>query len=659
MRGKRTIAMSRPSSPRSPLRNMPRRDFLKTAGAMSAGAVLPGLGLFDRAEAAKDKKGGPGKPPNLLFILVDEMRFPKVFPAGINTPGEFLARFMPNTFELWRHGVKFANHHTGGTACTPGRGTLVSGLYTQQSWLVLTILSTPDLKVAPQPVLNRAYPTYGKLLRRAGYRTPYIGKWHLSIPPEEEGRLEIYGFDGLTYPDPTGVNLQGTFGNPGASPPYLNDADTANQARDWLMQRRPGEGPWCLTVGFINPHDKEFFPAGTEFQTFTDLFLNQPPSPPPYVQYSNYSSQPSLGITWAQDTLNNPPSYGYPALPPNWESLAHLEANKPTLQTVAHQFCAMVWGGITDDSSQGTFSIVGYPGQNPSHQGIGIAPYSYWQRNLDSYTQILSVLDEQIGQVVAAMPRDVARDTIILFTSDHGEYAGAHGLVSGKVATGYDEALRVPLIVVDPTGRFTGDIDIVRTQLTSSVDFLPLIVSLGYNGSRDWMHGGLDKLYGPRHRLDLIRLLRSARAPGRPYVLFATDETIPSYYNYLEAPMHVTGVRTEDAKLCIYANWRKGTTDIVVDDTLEVEYYDYSTEGGRAEVDSTPDDPRAKGLLKRLLKDLIPDQLRAPLPPRLRGPQALTHEHLVAYLDLLDGLTDEEWRNGAAISLLGYGLNVP
>ena len=70
--------------------------------------------------------------------------------------------------------------------------------------------------------------------------------------------------------------------------------------------------------------------------------------------------------------------------------------------------------------------------------------------------------------------------------------------MSGKVGTGYDEAVRVPLIVMDPTGRFTGDIDMVRTQLTSSVDFLPLIVSLGHNGSTKWMRGDLAKLYGRR-----------------------------------------------------------------------------------------------------------------------------------------------------------------
>lgn len=638
-----------PGSPgtRGPAAGLSRRHFVKTAGVGAAGTMLPGL-LGGRADARGDVK-----PPNLLFILVDELRFPEVFPAGVTSPGEFLARFMPNTFQLWQNGVKFANHYTAATACSPGRGTLVSGLYSQQSWTVLTLLSEPGMRVAPQPVLNRAYPTYGKLLRQAGYRTPYVGKWHLSIPPEDEGRLEAYGFEGLTYPDPTGVNLQGTFGNPGTG--YLNDINTADQAANWLSMRRPHEDPWCLTVGFINPHDKEFFWAGTEFRRFQELFASQPP----YVPFTDYASQTSLGVTWEENTLKDPPSYGYPAVPPNWESLAQLQANKPSFQTVARQFSGLVWGDVADDSTQTGFSIAPYPSLKPTNDGIGTAPYRYWRRNLDSYTQILGVVDARVGQVVSAMPRDVARNTVIVFTSDHGEYAGAHGLVSGKVGSGYDEALHVPLIVVDPTGRFTGDIDVVRTQLTSSVDFLPLIVSLGHNGSTKWIRGDLRSLYGPRYRLDMIPLLRSNRARGRPHVLFATDETLPSYYNFVNAPIHVTGVRTEDAKLCLYANWRQHTTDIVADDTMEMEFYDYSTEGGRLELDNTPGDRRATRLRNRLLRDLIPHELRAPLPRGLRGPQGASQQHLIAYLDLLDTLTGDQWAEGAARSIVGYGLNVP
>ncbi|MFL9965977.1 sulfatase-like hydrolase/transferase, partial [Paraburkholderia sediminicola] len=246
---------------------MDRRDFLKNAGigaSIAATGILPG-----ESKAVEKGRRDPhdGRPPNILFVLVDELRYPRVFPKGIGSAGEFLQTYMPRTYSLWAGGVKFAGHYTAAVACSPARGTLVTGLYSQQTWLLTTILDAPDTQVSIQPVLGREYPTYGKLLRNAGYRTPYIGKWHLSVPPSVAGRLAAYGFEGLTYPDPTGSNLQGTVGDEAQG--YLSDRDIASQAATWLGARRPAERPWCLTVGFINPHDKEFFPAGTEFQTFT------------------------------------------------------------------------------------------------------------------------------------------------------------------------------------------------------------------------------------------------------------------------------------------------------------------------------------------------------------------------------------------------------
>ena len=77
--------------------------------------------------------------PNIIFIHVDEMRFPMHFPPGIETAGEFLAKFMPNLHALlWSKGVKFSRYFTGAADCTPGRGTFVTGLYAYQTGLFST-----------------------------------------------------------------------------------------------------------------------------------------------------------------------------------------------------------------------------------------------------------------------------------------------------------------------------------------------------------------------------------------------------------------------------------------------------------------------------------------------------------------------------------------
>jgi hypothetical protein len=158
---------------------MKRRDFLKSTAAVTGGGLLNELGLKKLMGAtAPDSSKVPGPQPNILFFLVDELRFPSVFPAGIKDAGEFLHKFMPNLHKLWKRGVKFGQHHNAANACTPSRGVIITGLYSQQNWLLTTILASPTPTPVEllAPALNPNYPTYGKLLRRLGYETPYRGR---------------------------------------------------------------------------------------------------------------------------------------------------------------------------------------------------------------------------------------------------------------------------------------------------------------------------------------------------------------------------------------------------------------------------------------------------------------------------------------------------
>lgn len=619
----------KPAEHRDGQRELDRRRFLKSMGVAAVGGVLADLGLFDDMAAGTTRSAGSHARPNIIVLLVDELRFPSVFPAGVGTAEEFLQKFMPNVYELWKHGVKFANHHTAGNACSPSRATMVTGLYPHQQWILKT-------RTALSPALHPAFPTYGKLLRQLGYRTPYIGKWHLSNAPANGstvGYLEQYGFAGMTNPDPVGLNGQGA----------ADDPDIAGQAISWLQGQARTDEPYCLTVSFVNPHDKQYFWAGTEGDTFEALF-------------SGKSLRPLKRDYMSVNGEDTPPPLGYPTLPPNWESVSDLRLHhKPSTHILARYFQELVWGGAPDAEST-QFVVDPYPGR-PDRLGIGVAPFSYWERGLDMYTHAMTLVDDQIGRVVASIPQDQLSNTVLMMFSDHGEFAGAHGLLSGKIGTAYDEAWHVPLIVADPSGRFTADTDVERHQLTSSADFMPMVVSIANGGSRSWMKGHLAEMYA--NRLDMVPLLRNPGAAGRPHLLFATDEIIPLAMNYLRAPTHLLGIQTPDAKLCTYSGWIPRTA-VPAAAGMEIEFYDYSTAVGRAELENQAGDPRARTLMQQLFRRYVPGEFQAPLPtPALRRASDRARSAYLSALARSNALSEIELIDQRKIeTVVDYGLNM-
>src|SRR5262249_20162884 len=144
-----------------------------------------------------------------------------------------------------------------------------SGLYPHQNWMLQTRKGAGGLG-PPAPAMKRVFPTYGKLLRAAGYETPYVGKWHLSDSPSSSsdplaaGYLDEYGFQGLTIPDIVGANGDGA----------TLDGTIADTAVGWLQGRTTDSTPFCLTASFVNSHDREYFWGGIYADTFNQLYAD-------------------------------------------------------------------------------------------------------------------------------------------------------------------------------------------------------------------------------------------------------------------------------------------------------------------------------------------------------------------------------------------------
>jgi arylsulfatase A-like enzyme len=538
-------------------RRVDRRTVIKRG--LIAGGVLAGGGAIARVLTEDSDPESPPNPapapavarttprtrsekPNILVIVVDQLRFPQWFspvPGGVGLP--------PNLQRLSEGAVSFARHYTASNDCSPSRSAMLTGLYTHQTGCMITGGST----------LDPGFPTWGTMLREHGYATRWLGKWHLTHGDNHwtdltgEQALERYGFDGGVFPSPDGAPGQG----------WRVDPHIARRFDDWFAEEG-GSEPWCTTVSFVNPHDIAWW----------------------YKWSDRVPAEAS-----AQRTVQR--------LPPNYETPELLlERRKPRLQRSFQETAAASFGPVP-------FS--------------GPEAGETWLSFLDLYVKIQLEVDRHIGHVLQTLESrpEVAANTVIVFTSDHGEYGASHGL-RGKGASAYEECTRVPLLVKDPRGQLTAASETPRTQLSSSVDLTPLLLTIGF-GSNDWRS---DPHYSHiAGRLDLAAILADPSAPGRDYVLHATDETVTEFAiepYAADAPLHIVALRTPQAKYATYSNWPyEGIAPKL--EGQETELYDYSTQSGRLELHNSAGESPLEEALRAEYERAFVEELRQPLPPRL------------------------------------------
>src|SRR5439155_15384487 len=102
-----------------------------------------------------------------------------------------------------------------------------------------------------------------------------------------------------------------------------------------------------------------------------------------------------------------------------------------------------------------------------------------------SYSRCLAGVDDNVGKVLDALDRlKLAENTVVVYSSDNGFYLGEHSLADKR--SGYDESLRIPLLVRDPRSGSRG---VTRDDLVLNIDLAPTFLDLaGVPVPKD-MHG--------------------------------------------------------------------------------------------------------------------------------------------------------------------------
>src|SRR5499426_157934 len=161
---------------------MSRRRFAQTtAGALA----LAGMGL-DRATWAQSTK------PNIVFMLADDLGY-----ADVSCYGQ-RDYTTPNIDRLAIEGLKFTQGYANSPVCSATRVALITGRY---QYRLAAGLEEPISALSPRNAgLPPSHPTLSSLLKKAGYGTALVGKWHLgSLPdfsPLKSGYDQFFGIFG-------------------------------------------------------------------------------------------------------------------------------------------------------------------------------------------------------------------------------------------------------------------------------------------------------------------------------------------------------------------------------------------------------------------------------------------------------------------------------
>ncbi|MHC4176165.1 MAG: sulfatase family protein [Planctomycetota bacterium] len=209
---------------------MQRREFLKTTGLATAGALLSSSPLV----------AAPGdpvvQPPNVLVIITDQ-QFADAMSCSIGR------RYIhtPNMDSLAAGGVRFTRAYCPNPLCVPSRASMFTGRYPHE----VEIQTNTNQKIDPSE-----FTCMGRIFKAAGYDTGFFGKWHM--PFREKGADE-HGFD--TY-----------VGGPGRY--------SGSPASEFIRKDR--DRPFLAIASFLNPHNICEWSRG---QTLPGGPIGDPPPP--------------------------------------------------------------------------------------------------------------------------------------------------------------------------------------------------------------------------------------------------------------------------------------------------------------------------------------------------------------------------------------------
>jgi arylsulfatase A-like enzyme len=382
------------------------RRFGIIAGLFVLGSLLPGC---------SDRQADSEIPPNLLFLMTDQQRFDALSFAG-NSILE-----TPNLDRLAKEGVWFKNAYTPCAVCVPARASILTGCNVANTGVVSNSLAYVEEETGIMPMQ-----TYDEILAENGYTCEYYGKWHT---PTFRARI---------YKNPVTVagRSRSELG-PGKKSAYLDYLAPHIPPRDL----QPGEFMDTYTERpyLAHPVDKRYDQAsrGEELsKKVGQSDIHGVTTIPTEYHISAFDGRKTIkALERLKDSsFSLTCSFHHPH-PPYLGAKSYVELFPPENMPVPES--------IIDDMQNSPYidrkERAGHRYSDPENIQYFTSEYYAMVKEVDDWVgKILDKLDE-LG---------LTDNTLVVFTSDHGEMLGAHGMYSKMVF--YEESAHIPLMIRYP-----------------------------------------------------------------------------------------------------------------------------------------------------------------------------------------------------------------
>jgi len=396
---------------------------------------------------------------NILFIVTDQHALHAVScygPTACRTPA---------IDALAADGVRFTRAYTPCGLCTPARASMLTGVYPHTHGAKY---NTGTHQPFGEDQCGVGLGTYPQKLAEMGYRLGYQGKWHAGIAET----CHDLGFEGF---GPRG------YGRVSTSPDWAG----------YLAERGLSPEPVI-----------EFYAAGDGQAAAGDA--------------SGYRTGPAAGSPshfLAHKTVEMLREYGASAQP-FFMACNFWGPHAPYLPT--EDYKDMVdpaaiepWASFTDALADKPMVHRKY--RTSVFPAAARADWATWSRIIARYYAQTAMIDAAIGQILDALKEmGLYDDTLIVFTSDHGDTCGVHGGAFDKGAMAYEEVYHIPMIVKMPGSAHAGQ---TRDKFVSLLD-LPETFCQAAGTSM-----------GPTHGQSLLALIDDAAAPWR-------DDLLAEYHGH-------------------------------------------------------------------------------------------------------------------------------